>query len=188
MQVNMSLQQLANNNTQLQQQQHAMMQQIATNAAMPRNNQYVHPTTQIYAPPPLRDFQQQYQQRGGGRSGRGCSRGSSDKRGQGGGGRGIPMPTNPFMGGNVIPYIPVGVKPRQERERVHFSNIVKIFANQNVCYSCGLDVDDWHTSATCNVKQKGQQDGFNCVNYMEYKCLNHPFCCKAMHKTMSPSF
>jgi hypothetical protein len=55
------------------------------------------------------------------------------------------MPTNPFMGGNVIPYIPAGVQPTQQREQVHFSNIMKTFANQNVCYSCGFDVEDWHT-------------------------------------------
>ncbi len=64
MQVNASLQQLANNNAQLQQQQQVMMQQMAllsTNAAMPRNNQYIHPPTQIYAPLPLQGFQQQYQ-------------------------------------------------------------------------------------------------------------------------------
>ncbi len=27
-----------------------------------------------------------------------------------------------------------------------------------------------------------------CANYMEYEQANHPFCCKAMHKTMYPSF
>jgi hypothetical protein len=56
-QVNASLQQLANNNAQLHQQQQAMMQQMAllsTNAAMPRNNQYIHLPTQINAPLPYR--------------------------------------------------------------------------------------------------------------------------------------
>jgi hypothetical protein len=41
------------------------------------------------------------------------------------------MPTNPFMGGNVIPYIPAKVQPTQQRERVHFFNIAKNFANQS---------------------------------------------------------
>ncbi len=114
MQVNTSLQQLANNNAQLQQQQQAMMQQMAllsTNAATPRNNQSLDPLTQIYAPPPLQGFQKQYQQRGGGRGGGGCSQGGRANRGRGGGGRGIPMPTSPFVGGNVIPYILVVVQP-----------------------------------------------------------------------------
>jgi hypothetical protein len=191
MQVNVSLQQLAKNNPQLQQQQQVMMQQIALlsiNAAMPHNNQYVHLRTQIYAPPSLQGFQQRYQQRGGGRGGGGRSQGGGASRGHGGGGRGIPMPTSPFIGGNLIPYIPARVQPTQQRERVHFSNIVKTFANQNVCYSCGFDVEDWHTSATCNAKKRGHQEGFNCTNYMEYECANHPSCPKTMHKTMYLSF
>jgi hypothetical protein len=190
-QVNACLQQLANNNAQLQQQQQAMMQQMAllsTNATMPCNNAYVQPPTQIYAPPPLQGFQQQYQQRGDGRGGRGHSCGGHPRCGHSGGGRGIPMPTNPFMGCNVILYIPAGVQPTQQRERVHFSNFVKMFANQNVCCSCGFDVEDWHTSATCNDKKQGHQDGFNCTNYMEYECAKTPFCCKAMYKTIYLSF
>ncbi len=51
-----------------------------------------------------------------------------------------------------------------------------------------FDVKDWHTSVTCNVKKRHHQDGFNCANYMEYKHRNHPFCCRAMHKTMYLSF
>ncbi len=42
-------------------------------------------------------------------------------------------------------------------------------------------------SATCNKKKPGHQDGFTHYNYMEYECVNHPFCRKAMHKTMYPS-
>ncbi len=98
------------------------------------------------------------------------------------------MPTNPFMGGNMILYILAGVQPTQQSEQVHFSNIVKTFANQNVCYTYGFDVEDLHTSAMCNVKKRGQQDGFNPTNYMEYKPTNHPFCHKAMHKTCTQAF
>ena len=83
-----------------------------------------------------------------------------------------------------LPPQPAGVNPPQRND--HFSNIVKTFANQNVCYSCGFDVKDWHTSATCNRKKQGHQDGFTRTNYMEYKRANHPFCRKAMHKTMYP--
>jgi hypothetical protein len=57
LQVNASLQQLANNNTQLQQQQQANMQQMvlfSTNATTPCNNAYVQLPMQIYAPPPYR--------------------------------------------------------------------------------------------------------------------------------------
>jgi hypothetical protein len=85
LQVNTSLQQLANKNVQLQQQQQANMQQMvlfSTNATTPCNNAYVLLLTQIYAPPPLQDFQQQYQQRSGGDGGGGCSHGGHPQCGR----------------------------------------------------------------------------------------------------------
>ena len=30
-----------------------------------------------------------------------------------------------------------------------YSNILKVYANWNVCFLCGLDVEDGHTSKTC---------------------------------------
>ena len=59
-------------------------------------------------------------------------------------------------------------------------------ANQNVCFTYGFDVKDWHTSAACPRKKTHHIDEFNRSNYMEYKQVNHQFCCKAMHKTMYP--
>jgi len=56
-----------------------------------------------------------------------------------------------------------------------------------MCYSCGFDVEDWHTSRTCPYKKQGHQDGFTRANYMQYKQVGYPFCKKAMHKTMYPS-
>ncbi len=47
--------------------------------------------------------------------------------------------------------------------------------NQNVCFTCGFNVKDWHTSATCPRKKQGHQDGFTCSNYMEYESANHQF-------------
>ena len=127
------------------------MTMLTTNAAMTRNNTYVAPPTQIYAPPPLHGFQQQpyYPHCGDGRGG-GCSHGGRAFRARGGGGRGILMPPPiPYVGTN-IPYIPMGANPPPRQRNPNFSNIVKLFANQNVCYTCSLDVEEWHTSATCN--------------------------------------
>ncbi len=87
----------------------------------------------------------------------------------------------------MIPYILVGIHPPLQQQYPKYSNIVKKFAIQNVCYMCRFDVEDWHTSAMCNRKKLGHQDGFIHSNYMEYVCANHPFCRKAMHKTMYPS-
>jgi hypothetical protein len=62
--------------------------------------------------------------------------------------------------------------------------MVKQRANPNVCFSCGFDVEDWHTSATCPHKKMGHMDGSTRTNYMDYKQANHKFCRKAMHMMM----
>ena len=166
------------------------MQQMAmltTNAAATRHNPRNTPPMQIYAAPPVPPYQQQqwtYPVRSDGRNG-GRSRGGYNRRNRGGGGRGsISMPSIPSVNAGIIPYIAVGVAPPPRNAR--FSNIVKTFSNQNVCYSCGFDVEDWHTSATCNNRKPGHQDGFTRSNFMEYERANHPFCRKVMHKTMYP--
>ena len=52
--------------------------------------------------------------------------------------------------GQPIPYIPAGFQSNQQSPPApRFSNIVKECANQNVCFTHGFDVVDWHTSATC---------------------------------------
>jgi hypothetical protein len=158
------------------------------NATRTCNNTYVPPPTQIYAPPPLHGFQQQsyYPSCGDGHSrGRRC--GGRARRVHGGGGGGTTMPPPVLYVGTNMPYIPVGANPPPRQHNPNFSNIVKAYANQNVCYSCRFDVKDWHTSAMCNQKKPGYQDGFTCSNYMEYERANHPFSRKAMHKTMYPS-
>ena len=83
----------------------------------------------------------------------------------------------------MIPYIHAGVQqPPPPNPR--YSNVVKQWANQNVCFSCGFDVEDWHNSSTCTRKKVRHQDGLTRSNYLEYKRANHQFCHKGMHKTM----
>ena len=194
-QINASLQQLTANNTQLHQQQQAMMQQMAmltTNATAARPTAYVPPVTytapptQLYAAPPLQGL---YTPRGGGRGGARSRGGRGHPRGRGNGAPGqIMLPPLPYVGGTgIIPYIPVGIQPpAQLPANTRYFNITKSYANQNLCYSCGFDVEDCHTSATCNGRKTGHQEGFTCSNYMEYEHVNHPFCKKAMHKTIYP--
>jgi hypothetical protein len=187
-QMNASLQQMVETQAHLQQQQHQMMQQMAM---------------MLYAPPqaPIQyqpaHFPQQQNTRfvrqvpAGRAAGRGSgSRGGGNRCARGGGRVGmiVPMPI-PCLGGNqMIPYIPAGAQQQQVQppQNPRFSNIVKVFVNQNACFTCGFDVDDWHTSATCPNKKAGRQDGFTCSNYMEYERANHQFCRKGMHKTMYP--
>ncbi len=202
-QVNATLQQMATLQAQLQQQQQQMMQQMAImlfacqqNAGC--NTAYVPPPVamQAYAPPPWAPmpYQQGFQQPGGhfamqqpgGRGGLSCR--GRNRRARGGGQGGIPVPMPFIVGNQMIPYIPGGAhqQPQPPPNR-GFSNIVKLFANQNVCFTCGFDVEDWHTSTTCPNKKLGHQDGFTRSNYMEYERANHQFCRKGMHKMMYPS-
>jgi hypothetical protein len=188
-QINASLQQLATNNGRLHQQQQSLMQQMAllmTNAATTWNNAYVPLPAQIYAPTPLHGFQQQSYYpplRGGCGGGCSCSRCACRECGGGGCGNPMPLPV-PYAG--MIPYIPTGTHPPLQQQFLKYSNIFKTFANQNACYMCGFDVEDWHTSTKCNHKKPGHKNGFTRSNYMEYMHANHPFCRKAMHKTMYP--
>ena len=41
------------------------------------------------------------------------------------------------------------VVPPATRAGAYQSNITKMFVKWNVCYSCGFDIEDAHTSATC---------------------------------------
>ena len=201
-QINASLQQPALNNKQLHQQQQSLMQQMGmltpnTNVLRTRitaggtRTNYptaiARPPTQIYAPPPLQGFQQQqlyYSPRGGGQGG-GCSR--QGGRGHGPGQKPPPQIQYPTIGGTgIIPYIPAGFQPHCHQCNPNFLNVANVFANQNVCFLCGFDVEDGHTSATCVNKKVGRQDRFTSSNYTQYERANHPFFRKGMHKTMYP--
>ncbi len=129
-------------------------------------------------------YQQHYQQHRGGRDG--GSQGGHARCARGGGGWGQLAPTQYIGGNQMIPYIPAGVQ-KSPTTPPAIPNFVKTWANQNVCFTSGFVVEDWHTSITCPKKKQGHQDGFMHSNYMEYKWANHRFCCKGMHKTMYPS-
>ncbi len=127
-----------------------------------------------------------YQQGYGGRGrGRGRGRGNRTQQHYSPGG----FPPTPGMGGvfpptyampphagdggnlyNLAPhggYNPQGGMPQQERPP--YSNLVKKFANWNACYTCGYDVPDGHTSATCQAQHKlGHDVYFTRQNAQQY--------------------
>jgi hypothetical protein len=55
-------------------------------------------------------------------------------------------------------------------------NPVKFFKNWNYCWSCGYDVEDWHTSASCPYPREGHVATATRTN----PCNG---CMKASHKT-----
>jgi hypothetical protein len=71
----------------------------------------------------------------------------------------------PIAPGGAIPIAPGGVGtvgPPATQAGAYRSNITKLFANWNVCYSCGFDIEDGHTSVTYphTWRQINHQEGF----------------------------
>ena len=181
-QMNTSLQQLAANNAQLHQQQQAIMNQMAMMslegayqgaAAVVTPQQTAHIPPQIYQPPALPHHHQGYYNAPQQSGGHGRMAGQSGGRSWGRCGcahsRGSPQVPIPYVGGaQLVPYIQGVAHQGQDTPRKIYTNKTKWYANQNVCYMCGFDVEDWHMGATCQCKKQGHQDGFTCANYMQY--------------------
>jgi hypothetical protein len=199
-QINALLQQLVANNNQLNQQKQVILQHMAMLSMNPllatMAQTYVPWATQIFALPPIQGYsqqyqqqfqqpyQQQYQQQGGGCGGGGHGGHAQCNRGRQRCGQMAPIQ---YIGGNqMIPYTPSGGQI-QVAPKLQFTGIAKNWANQNMSFTCGFDMEDWHTSVTCPNKKQGHQDDFTRSNYMEYECANHQFCHEVMHKTMYPS-
>ena len=67
-----------------------------------------------------------------------------------------------------------------------YSNIIKKYANWNVCFSCGFDVEDGHTSKTCPApwRHTNHPEGFDRNNAGQYIAAGYD---KAMHKSQLPN-
>ncbi len=180
---------------QLQMAQQQMMTQLAAMSVAPTQQQnhimapIMAPVTPTFAPttPTQHPSHQQpfqynntspfgsrFGRRGGGHSGRGI-------RGGGRGGRAPqinyyqPQGTQAFphhaatpimqqQPGNTI--VPFAGAPSNRRTTLAYSNIVKRYANMNVCFLCGFDVEDGHNSGTCPMqwRRPNHQVGFTCAN------------------------
>ncbi len=124
------------------------------------------------------------------RGGRGRSRSSS----QGGGrGRGAFAHQFPGVVGGVPPFVkgpPAAVVPPTGtwRNEPFQSNTTKIYANWNVCWPCGFDVEDVHTSATCPTHwhKTNHQVGFTRGNAQQWINQGYLPCTKGMHKNRLP--
>jgi hypothetical protein len=93
-------------------------------------------------------------------------------------------PPEGFPGGYpCAPTIPALVQQQP------YSNVVKRYANWNVCYSCGFDVADGHTgmSSPPHLRKALHQIGFNCQNAQQFLDLGHPCSTRNRHKTQFPA-
>ncbi len=75
------------------------------------------------------------------------------------------------------------------RNAIMYSKIVKRYANWNVCFSCGFDVEDGHTSTTCPALWwcTNHQEGFDQKDLSQYIAAGIDTCTKAMHKSQLPN-
>ena len=94
-------------------------------------------------------------------------------------------PTTPATTCN-IPSSTLGVPPPAFQPPSTPPNPVKYYNNWNMCFSCGFDVEGWHTSATCRNKKHGHQDGCTRENAQAYKDAGHKVTWRGAHKTTLP--
>ena len=190
-----AIQQLSANQTAIMQQMAAM---TFTQAPPQHNNFHVPPVQSVQIP--NAGFQQgRGGRRGGSRGGRG--RGPNARTGRqrtpfanhirGGQpfGHATPAlaPFPPFATG----MLPHGVlPPTPQLRRPEFSNTTKQYANWNVCFTCGFDVEDGHTSATCSMdwRKPNHQEAFTRANAQHYITAGYKPCQKGMHKNVLPSY
>ncbi len=190
--ISTAINQLAANQLAIQQQMAAMT--FAANSPSPHTQVQIPPIQNMGQQPFARVAQGIYNNtRGGGgrkHGGRGGSRTGSRGGGRGrgaftqqiqGGFGGIP----PFVNGLPMAFVP----PTGACVNAPFqSNLTKRYANWNVCWSCGFDVEDGHTSVTCPIHRckTDHQGGFTCGNAQQW--INHGYapCTKGMHKTKLP--
>jgi hypothetical protein len=96
----------------------------------------------------------------------------------------------PQLGGNTCfpgAAIPLAMQPQQQPCTANFPNIYKRYKNWNMCYSCGFDIEDRHTSMTCPFWKASHQMGFTCENAQQYIAAGHIPCTKGMHKSILPT-
>ena len=126
------------------------------------------------------------------RGGRGCNQG----RCQGGcsrmpfadamrGAGAAPMMTDTMPRGGGIAQPPP--RMQQRCKKLDFSNIYKIHNNWNVCFSCGFDIKDGHTSITCPFKRWKHQDLFTRGNAQQFIAAGYNPCTKGIHKMVLPA-
>jgi len=117
----------------------------------------------------------------GGRDG---GRGHGGRRGRGRGSFAQATQNNnkPQIGGQITPLFGGGGGTQ------YAPNPIKRFNNWNYCFSCGFDIEDGHTSATCpqDWRKTGHQEGCNRQNVQQYIADGHAALLKGQHKNQTP--
>jgi hypothetical protein len=106
--------------------------------------------------------------------------------GRGGQGGLPPIGVHGGQGGGMAPF---AQQSSARNVAPMYSNIIKRYANWNICFLCGFDVEDGHTSKTCLVqwRRANHQEGFDRANSNQSIAAGYDACTKAMHKSQLPS-
>jgi hypothetical protein len=166
--------------------QHTLQYVLHDTFQVPPIQQVVIPMQQHF---PVGDFNTG---RGGRQGGQGCG------RGRGGWG------CNPFadymqttvavqtMPGQLIPHgggmaqIPPPPGVQQQNCNQDFSNVYKRCHNWNVCFLCGFNIENGHTSTTCSFRKMNHQQAYTRKNAQQFIAVGYDPCTKGMHKTILP--
>ena len=94
------------------------------------------------------------------------------------------------IGGSIVPAVVPGGIAAARNAAPMYSNIVKKYSNMNVCFSCGFDVEDGHTSRMCPQawRHTNHQEGYDWSNAQQYIDAGYDACTKAKHKLQLPNF
>jgi hypothetical protein len=88
--------------------------------------------------------------------------------------------------GGSIAQIPPPLGVQQQTCNPYFSNVYKWYNNWNVCFSCGFDIENGHTSITCPFWKMNHQQVYTCKNAQQFIAAGYDPCTKGMHKTILP--
>jgi rubrerythrin len=178
--------------------QQAMQQQFAAFTAT-HNTMYqpaqAPPLMQQLTIPSFGTFQPAGLGFGGRRGGRGCGeRANTGRHGctpfanfvSRGNQGGLPPIGGGGRGGGIAPF---AQQNASRNATPMYSNIIKRYANWNVCFSCGFDVENGHTSKTCPApwRRANHQEGYMRKNSGQYILAGYDACTKAMHKSQLPT-
>ena len=83
-----------------------------------------------------------------------------------------------------------GIPPQGGTQAAPYSNVVKIFADWNACYSCGLDIPNAHNSMTCpaHLRKPGHDVYFSRQNAQQYIDAGRNCSTRNRHKTQFMPF
>jgi hypothetical protein len=192
LEISTAINQLAANQLAIQQQMAAM---TFTANAPAHHTQFQIPPIQNMGQQPFAGAAQgsfNTGQGGGGRQRGGRGRGCMGSRG---GGRGRGLFAQQFQGGfgGIPPFVngpPAAVVPPTGAwvNAPFQSNTTKKYANWNVCWLCGFEVEDGHTLATCPThwRKTDHQVGFTRSNAQQWINQGYAPCTKGMHKNKLP--